>query len=225
MYTAAHAKTPAAPPTTHTHTLSNNTKILVVGDSISAEYGLKRGTGWVQLLYAKLKKQHPNATIVNASISGDTSASGRYRLPVLLKKHNPSLVILALGANDALRGLSLKATLNNLTAMSKASQKTGAHVLITGMQMPPNYGKAYQMQFRKVFERAAKQTNAALLPFLLTGVADIEAEKSLTLFQKDRIHPNEQAQQRIMENVWNSIQNTKKIGNISHISYFLANIG
>lgn len=189
----------------------NNTSaltVLVVGDSLSAEYGLERGTGWVNLLRKKLKKDHPQSSVINASISGDTSAGGKARLPILLQKHKPTLVILALGSNDALRGLSLTATLKNMVSMGKSSQQSGANVLIAGMQMPPNYGKAYQKQFQQMFAHAAQKSNATLLPFLLKNVADIDAKKSLQLFQHDRIHPNEKAQKHIMENVWEALQTT-----------------
>lgn len=185
--------------------------LLVVGDSISAEYGLKRGTGWVQLLRRKITTQYPKSTVINASISGDTTAGGRARLPALLKKHRPTHVILELGANDALRGLPLQTTLRNLIAMSRASHQAGAGVVIAGMQMPPNYGRAYQQQFASVFEQAARQTQAALLPFLLTGTADTAAGSSMRFFQQDRIHPNAAAQPYIMRNVWNALHNRQPV--------------
>lgn len=179
--------------------------LLIVGDSISAEYGLPRGTGWVNLLRRKIAAQYPDSTVINASISGDTTAAGRSRLPALLSKHRPTHVVLELGANDALRGLPLKSTLQNLLAMSNDSHQAGAHVLIAGMQMPPNYGAAYQKQFASVFERAARQSQAALLPFLLSGIADLPGKESMSYFQQDRIHPGITAQPYIMRNVWEAL--------------------
>lgn len=205
-HAAATQAKPAAKTSTSPSTTSAAITVLVVGDSISAEYGLERGAGWVQHLEAQLLKAHPKARVVNASISGDTTAGGRARLSALLAQHTPSHVVLELGANDALRGLALRSTLDNLVAMTRTAQKQGAQVLIAGMQMPPNYGPTYQKQFRSVFERAAKQTDAQLLPFLLAGVADIKAEDSLKLFQKDLIHPNEKAQATMAQNVWEKLQ-------------------
>lgn len=179
--------------------------VLVIGDSISAEYGLPRGTGWVHLLRRKFTEHYPGSSVINASISGDTTAAGRVRLPALLNRHRPTHVIIELGANDALRGLPLKTTLHNLMTMSNDSRRAGARVLIAGMQVPPNYGIAYQKQFAGVFERAASQTQAALLPFLLTGIADLHEGKSMSFFQQDRIHPNSTAQPRIMRNVWDAM--------------------
>lgn len=202
----------AAHPTTGTPAASAPGKpavtLLVVGDSISAEYGLPRGTGWVNLLRRQIAKQYPESTVINASISGDTTAAGRSRLPALLRKHRPTHVVLELGANDALRGLPLKTTLQNLIVMSKDSRQAGARVLIAGMQMPPNYGAAYQKQFASVFERAARQSQAALLPFLLAGIADLPGKKSMSYFQQDRIHPSATAQPYIMRNVWHALHSS-----------------
>ncbi len=175
-------------------------KILIVGDSLSAEYGLQRGSGWVALLQARIDQQKLGATVINASISGDTTSGGRSRLPALLKQHQPSHVVIELGGNDALRGLPLSMTEANLRAMSQASKAVGAHVMIVGMQLPPNYGAAYGRDFAALFPKVAKADGAALVPFLLAGVAD-DAD-SLRWFQADRIHPNEAAHPRIMENVW-----------------------
>ncbi|MHB1123740.1 MAG: arylesterase [Ramlibacter sp.] len=174
--------------------------VLVLGDSLSAEYGLRRGTGWVALLELKLAAEHAPARVINASISGDTTSGGRSRLPTLLKQHHPAVVILELGGNDALRGLPLEMTQRNLEAMAKASRESGARVLLVGMQMPPNYGADYARRFAALYEEVAKAQQAALVPFLLKGVAD--APDPLHWFQPDRIHPNERAQRRMLENVW-----------------------
>ena len=174
--------------------------VLIVGDSLSAEYGLARGSGWVALLDARLVQQGVAATVVNASISGDTTSGGRARLPALLKQHRPSVVVLELGGNDALRGLPLAMTRDNLDAMTKAAKATGAKVLIAGMQLPPNYGKKYGDEFAGLFASIAKAEGAALVPFLLKGVADVPQAESL--FQRDRIHPTAQAHPTILENVW-----------------------
>jgi len=174
--------------------------ILVVGDSLSAEYGLARGSGWVALLDARLVQTKIAASVVNASISGDTTSGGRTRLPALLAQHKPGIVVIELGANDALRGLPLAMTRDNLVAMTQAAKATGAKVLIAGMQLPPNYGRKYGDEFAGLFADVAKAERAALVPFLLKGVAD--APQAETLFQPDRIHPTAQAHAIILDNVW-----------------------
>ncbi len=175
--------------------------LLVVGDSLSAEYGLARGSGWVALLEQRLAREKINARVVNASISGDTTSGGRSRLPSLLTQHKPALVILELGGNDALRGLPLAMTQDNLSAMARASKAAGAKVLVAGMQMPPNYGRKYAEDFASMFASVAKAESAALVPFLLKGVADI-ADSEEKMFQADRIHPNAAAHPIILGNVW-----------------------
>ena len=175
--------------------------LLVVGDSLSAEYGLARGSGWVALLEQRLAREKINARVVNASISGDTTSGGRSRLPSLLAQHKPALVILELGGNDALRGLPLAMTQDNLSAMARASKAAGAKVLVAGMQMPPNYGRKYAENFASMFASVAKAESAALVPFLLKGVADI-ADSEEKMFQADRIHPNAAAHPIILGNVW-----------------------
>ena len=174
--------------------------ILVVGDSMSAEYGLKRGTGWVALLEQRLAREKITARVVNASISGDTSSGGRARFMALLKQHQPSHVVIELGGNDALRGLPLAMTEDNLSQMTQAAQKAGAKVLLVGMQVPPNYGTDYANRFAGLFETVARKHKAALVPFLLKGVADVPDAASL--FQPDRIHPSERAHPTMLENVW-----------------------
>lgn len=174
--------------------------ILVVGDSLSAEYGLARGAGWVTLLEQRLTQEKIQATVINASVSGDTTAGGRARLAALLRMHQPTLVVLELGGNDALRGLPLANTQDNLTWMTTQSQAAGARVLLVGMQVPPNYGADYGQRFAGLFETVARDRKAALVPFLLKGVAD--APDATALFQPDRIHPRAEAQSRMLDNVW-----------------------
>ena len=179
---------------------SPNPRILVVGDSLSAEYGLARGTGWVALLQNQLDQQKPGAQVINASISGDTTSGGRSRLPALLKRHQPSHVVIELGGNDAMRGLPMAMTQANLLDMTQKSQSAGAKVLLLGMQMPPNYGAVMARQFEAAFTQVAKSQKAALVPFFLKGVGD--DPDPLKWFQADRIHPNEAAQPRMLANVW-----------------------
>jgi acyl-CoA thioesterase-1 len=174
--------------------------ILVLGDSLSAEYGLKRGSGWVSLLDARLAQTKTSAKVVNASISGDTTSGGRSRLPALLAQHKPGIVVIELGGNDALRGLPLAMTRDNLTAMAQAAKASGAKVLIAGMQLPPNYGRKYGDEFAALFATVAKAEGAALVPFLLKGVAD--GPQAETMFQADRIHPVAAAHPLILDNVW-----------------------
>jgi acyl-CoA thioesterase-1 len=178
--------------------------ILVVGDSISAEYGLPRGKGWVALMQARLSSLGSTATVVNASISGDTTSGGLARLADLLKQHHPSHVLIELGGNDALRGLDLRTTQNNLAAMARAAKAAGAQVTLVGMQVPPNYGSAYANEFSQLFARVAQQEKTALVPFLLKGVAD--GPDPTRLFQADRIHPNEQAHPQLLDNVWTVLE-------------------
>jgi acyl-CoA thioesterase-1 len=154
----------------------------------------------VALLEKKLTTEKISATLTNASISGDTTSGGRARLPALLAKYRPSLVVIELGANDALRGLPIALTQDNLSAMTLMVQKTGAKVLLLGMQMPPNYGREYGLRFTDMYVGVANATHAALVPFLLKGIAD--APDSLKWFQADRIHPTEEAHPLILANVW-----------------------
>lgn len=171
--------------------------IVVLGDSLSAEYGLERGHGWVSLLQQRLVTEKIPANIVNASISGETTSGGRARLQSLLNKHKPDVVIIELGANDALRGLSLGATQDNLEAMVKSAANAHAKTLLVGMQIPPNYGADYTKRFTALFPKVAKQSRTALVPFMLKGVAE-----KPELFQADRIHPNETAHPIILDNIW-----------------------
>lgn len=191
----AYAQTPAAAPG------SPPKRILVLGDSLSAEYGLARGSGWVQLLQNRIDEQAPGHTVINSSISGETTIGGLSRLPALLAEHDPDIVILELGGNDALRGLQLGTTENNLRDMARAARAAGAQVIVVGMQIPPNYGRAYANRFQAAFGLVAEEEKAALVPFLLEGVATDPA-----LFQADRIHPTAQAQPIMLENVWPVLQ-------------------
>jgi acyl-CoA thioesterase-1 len=174
--------------------------VLVVGDSLSAEYGIRRGSGWVALLQDKLNQERVAGRVVNASVSGDTTSGGRSRLPALLQQHRPRVVVIELGGNDALRGLPLDMTRNNLTEMTRAAKAAGARVLIAGMQVPPNYGRRYGEDFAALFASVAKAENVALVPFLLAGIAD--GPKAEAMFQGDRIHPVEAAHPIMLANVW-----------------------
>jgi acyl-CoA thioesterase-1 len=173
--------------------------ILVVGDSLSAEYGLARGAGWVALLEQKLQAQKIDAHIVNASISGETTSGGRTRLPALLTRHHPDIVIIELGANDGLRGLPVAAAHANLRAMIDASRGAGAQVLLVGMRMPPNYGRDYADRFFAMFGSLSKEAELPLAPFMLDGVAD-------KLYQADRLHPLATAHPIILGNIWPHLQ-------------------
>jgi acyl-CoA thioesterase-1 len=174
--------------------------LLVLGDSLSAEYGLARGSGWVALLEKRLAAEKLGWRVVNASISGETTSGGRSRLPALLKEHRPRVVVIELGGNDALRGLPLDMTRSNITDMARAAKAAGARVLIAGMAMPPNYGRAYGEAFTALFATVAQAEKTALLPFFLAGVAD--GPRADELFQADRIHPKAEAHPQILANVW-----------------------
>ena len=182
--------------------------ILIVGDSLSAEYGLKRGTGWVPLLEKQLASEKKTARVVNASISGDTTSGGRSRLPALLAQHKPATVVIELGGNDALRGLPLEMSEKNLSAMTQAAKSSGARVLLVGMQVPPNYGATYGASFAGLFARVAKAEKVALVPFFLKGIGD--TDDPTANFQPDRIHPNEQSQARMLANVWPELKKLLK---------------
>ncbi len=184
------------------------TVILVVGDSLSAEYGLKRGSGWVALLEQRLAAEKIAATVVNASISGDTTSGGRSRLEALLSQHRPTHVVIELGANDAMRGLPLPMTQDNLAHMTQAAQQAGARVLLVGMQVPPNYGQDYARRFSEMFGQVAKGNKVALVPFFLRGIAD--AVDSAKWFQPDRIHPKEEAHPLMLNNVWPELRKLLK---------------
>ena len=171
--------------------------VLVLGDSLSAEYGLARGTGWVALMDQKLKKEKIDVAIVNASISGETTSGGRSRLPALLSQHKPDVVVIELGANDGLRGQPVAAAQANLTSMIEMAHKNKARVLLVGMRMPPNYGRDYADKFYGVYGKLSKEWKAPLVPFMFEGIAD-----QPQLFQADRLHPTAQAHPTILKNIW-----------------------
>ncbi len=175
--------------------------VLIVGDSLSAEYGLPRGSGWVSLLAQRLEKHRPPWRVVNASISGETSAGGRSRIETLLKTHRPKVVVIELGGNDALRGLSLASTQDNLLTMANLSKSQGAMVLLLGMKVPPNYGADYNAQFGKAFAQVAQQTHSRWVPFFLEPLT-----APGEWFQTDRIHPNEKAQMLMLDHVWPALE-------------------
>ncbi|RYX95777.1 MAG: arylesterase [Comamonadaceae bacterium] len=196
--------TAAAQTTAPAKAAATQDTVLVVGDSLSAEYGLRRGTGWVPLLEKKLADEKKQVRLVNASISGDTTSGGRSRLAGLLAQHKPTVVVIELGGNDALRGLPLDMTEKNLLAMTQASKKAGAKVLLLGMQVPPNYGGTYGTTFFGLYPKIAKAEKVALVPFFLKGIADVDDAESR--FQADRIHPNQQSQPRMLANVWPELE-------------------
>jgi acyl-CoA thioesterase-1 len=171
--------------------------VLVVGDSISAGYGLAKGAGWVDLLAARIDAQHLPWRVVNASITGDTTAGGRARLPALLAQHKPGVVIVELGGNDGLRGGNLKSTKDNLDAMIAAVRKANATPIVVGMRLPPNYGPAYTREFDAMYVDVAKSSGAALVPFFFAGFGESDE-----FFQPDRIHPTAAAQSKLLDNVW-----------------------
>ncbi|MGC3963564.1 MAG: arylesterase [Rhodocyclaceae bacterium] len=175
--------------------------ILVMGDSLSAGYGIEQAQAWPTLLDQKLKSEGYRYEVVNASISGETTAGGRSRINAALDRARPSVVIIELGANDGLRGLSLKAMRDNLDAMIRASQDAGARIVLVGMQMPPNFGQAYTQKFRDTFAELSRQYKTALVPFLLDGFA-----QKRELFQADGLHPVAQAQPMVLDNVWPALR-------------------
>ena len=175
--------------------------ILIVGDSVSAGYGLPPGAGWATLLQDRLLAEHFPHRVVNASISGDTTAGGRARLEALLPQHRPAVTVIELGGNDGLRGGNLDVMRANLDAMVAAAQKSGSRVLLVGMQLPPNYGPAYVQRFDATFGEVAKTRKAALVPFLFEGFGEDNA-----MFQPDRIHPIAAAQSKLLDNVWRGLK-------------------
>ena len=175
--------------------------LLVLGDSLSAEYGLTRGAGWVALMQQRLQEQHVGDDVVNASISGETTSGGRTRLPALLEKYHPAVVVIELGANDGLRGLPVAAAEANLRAMDAAAKTAGARVLLVGIRIPPNYGRDYTDKFFAMYAKVSTDLNTPLVPFMLDGVAD-----KPQLFQADRLHPIAEAHPAILNNIWPHLQ-------------------
>jgi len=175
--------------------------LLVLGDSLSASYGLAQERGWVSLLQQRLVSEKQSYQVVNASISGETTSGGLYRIDALLAKHHPAIVILELGANDGLRGLPLEATRSNLENMIQRAKKSRAKVLLIGMRIPPNYGPSYTEPFHQQFETLAKKYRIARVPFLLAAIAG-----QREYFQADGLHPTAEAQGLMLDTVWPVLQ-------------------
>lgn len=188
--TAATATTAAATPATQR-------AVLVMGDSLSASYGINAAQGWVSLTAQKIAKEKPGWRVVNASISGETTAGGAARIAAELKRHKPAVVVIELGANDGLRGLPLAQTRANLTRMIAAAKAANAKVLLIGMRLPPNYGPDYTQGFERAFRELSQQHKTAFLPFLLEPVAMDDRA-----FQADRLHPTAAAQPKLRDHVW-----------------------
>jgi acyl-CoA thioesterase I len=175
--------------------------LLVLGDSLSAEYGIVRGSGWVALLERKLRAEKFDAKVVNASISGDTTSGGLVRLPALIKQYKPDVVVIELGANDGLRGLPVASAEGNLRKMVKLVTDAKGRALLIGMRMPPNYGRAYTENFFNMYQRLSRELKAPLVPFMLDGVAE-----KPSLFQPDRLHPLAEAHPIILANIWPQLE-------------------
>ncbi|MFT4067591.1 arylesterase [Paraburkholderia sp.] len=175
--------------------------IVVLGDSISAEYGLPRDTGWVALMRQRLAAERIDYSVANASISGDTTSGGRARLPTLMQRLKPRIVIVELGANDALRGVPLSTTEDNLRTIIEQAQQGHAKVVLVGMYVPTNYGPDYTQKFHGLYGQLSKEFHVPLVPFLLAGIAD-----KPDMFQADQIHPTEQAQPVLLDNVWPAVK-------------------
>lgn len=176
-------------------------RVLVLGDSLSAAYGIDEEDGWVNLLNERLEREGYPHTVVNASVSGETTEGGLKRLPRLLSEHNPEWVILELGGNDGLRGYPVSDLADNLAAMIQLSREQGAEVVLLGMQIPPNYGPRYTDQFTAVYPQLAQEEDVPLVAFMLEGIATKDE-----LMQRDGIHPNAEAQPKILENVWPTLR-------------------
>lgn len=181
--------------------MAENSKILVYGDSLSAAYGLKQQEGWPVLLQNKLSSQHYQYSVINASVSGETSSSGLSRFSNTLAKFKPKIIILELGANDGLRGLSIKEMTANLDAMIKESKKANAKVMLVGMKIPPNYGAKYTESFSQTYARLSEKHQLTLVPFMLENIAAKPG-----LIQDDGLHPNALGQPMILENIWPKLQ-------------------
>ena len=185
------------------HASSNGEhRILIVGDSISAAYGIDISEGWVQLLQEKLDANtYSHYEVINASISGNTSGDGLSRLPKLLSLYSPEIVVIELGGNDGLRGYPTKLMAKNLQKMIDLSQQTNAKVILAGIEIPPNYGERYTQSFRKTFQQLAKDNTVSYIPFILENIAT-----QPQLMQKDSIHPTAEAQPILLENMWGAIR-------------------
>ncbi|WP_090533086.1 arylesterase [Paraburkholderia sartisoli] len=196
-----HAADAASTATRTVAPTSGKPVIVVLGDSISAEYGLPRDTGWVALMRQRLADERIDYNVANASISGDTTSGGLARLPALMQRLKPSVVIVELGANDALRGVPLATTKDNLRTIIEQSQKARAKVVLVGMYVPPNYGPEYTQKFHGLYGDLSKQFHVPLVPFLLAGIED-----KPDMFQADQIHPTQQAQPVLLNNVWPTLK-------------------
>lgn len=175
--------------------------IVVFGDSLSAAYGIQPNTGWVALLENKLKQQNSAYKVVNASISGETTSGGLSRFNQMLKAHQPSIVVIELGANDGLRGLSLNEMQSNLNSMITQAKAKNATVMLLGMKIPPNYGIQYTQKFSAIYDDLAQKYQLSLVPFFLDGVAG-----NRNLVQDDGLHPTAAAQPKLLENVWPKLE-------------------
>ncbi len=175
--------------------------IAVLGDSLSAEYGLPRDSGWVALLRARLASERIDYNVANVSISGDTTSGGLARLPLVMQRIKPSIVVVELGGNDALRGVPLATTNDNLRAIVQQIRKGNARPVLVGMYVPPNYGLDYTQQFHGLYGQISKEMKVPLVPFLLAGM-----DNRPELFQSDQIHPTQQAQPLLLNNVWPTLE-------------------
>lgn len=175
-------------------------KILVYGDSLSAAYGIAQASGWVSLLEERIRREKLDYSVVNASISGETTSGGLSRMRQALDEHRPAIVILELGGNDGLRGLPVTEAKKNLAAMIRMAQKSRARVLLVGVRVPPNYGPDYTREFDGAFAELARRHRVTLVPFLLEGIAERRE-----MFQADGIHPTEAAQPVLLDNVWRKL--------------------
>ncbi len=201
---AGHSGATAVPAPTPTPATATTTTIMVFGDSLSAGYGLSQEAGWVSLLKKRLQTQSPTH-LINNSISGETAAGGRNRIEQALKTHRPDIVIIELGGNDGLRGASIASIRDNLETIIEACQRHKATVLLAGMQLPPNYGIAYTQKFQDIYPQLAKRHRLKLVPFLMDGFGD-----KREFFLADGIHPNANAQEKIVENVWKVLRTMLK---------------
>ncbi|MBR8104866.1 arylesterase [Burkholderia multivorans] len=192
------ARAAAAPAATAT---AGQPVIAVLGDSLSAEYGLPRDTGWVALLRQRLATERIDYSVANASVSGDTTSGGRARLPAVLQRLKPSIVVVELGANDALRGVPLATTEQNLRDIVADARRAHAKAVLVGMYVPSNYGPDYTQKFHAVYTRLSKELDVPLVPFLLAGI-----ENKPDMFQSDQIHPTQQAQRVLLDNVWPTLK-------------------
>jgi len=181
--------------------VASDRTILVLGDSLSAAYGIRPELGWVALLAKRLQAQGYGYQLINASVSGETTSGGLQRLPRALRLHQPGILILELGANDGLRGLPLAATRENLAKMVQVGQEAGARVLLVGMRIPPNYGPRYTDEFARVFPEIAKQYHLPLVPFLLQGVA-----LDPSFMQDDGLHPNARGEPAVLDTLWRYLE-------------------